>query len=180
MLALLLAAACSGDCSAQKAFKRMEKALMQPARIEATIHSHADGALAAELDSSLSLGHTVLLHETGKMAGDPVNKEYEELTTIELRAKLLLGLTRIGLLHNLRKIAHNDPPGPDPKSIETHDFARAQGGVSFKIRVEGQDAGEATVLIDRKTHLPTSRSQTVHFPNGDMHVTESYQITASR
>src|SRR5579862_1200172 len=122
MIALLLAVACSGDCSAQKSFARMEKALLKN-RIEAQTHSHAEGSVQADVDATLSIGHGILLHEQGTINGKPVDKSYEELTTPALRDSLLLGLARMGILHNLVKIANGDQPdtqGDLRKSMEPH------------------------------------------------------------
>jgi hypothetical protein len=179
MIALLLAVACSGDCSAQKAFSKMEKALNKN-RVEAQTHSHAEGAVQADVDATLSIGHGILVHEQGSINGKPVDKSYEELTTPALRDALLLGFSRIGVLHNLVKISRGDQPdtsGDLRKQLEPHDFAKASGGVAFKLRVQGHEMGDVTLALDPKTHLPTQRTQVVHFPNGDMHVTEAYKFT---
>jgi hypothetical protein len=60
--------------------------------------------------------------------------------------------------------------------LQVRKFVRKRGGVAYTLNVAGKDAGEAVLLIDAKTRLPRKRTLTVHFPDGDMRVTETYRF----
>ena len=109
----------------------------------------------------------------------------------KLREAVALGIARMGLLHNLAVLSLDRP------------IDRANGGfrewvkplaasdghsdvidgiscrrVDFHIDVDGRDMGEASVCIADATGLPVHRKQTVHFPQGDMVVTEWFKWEA--
>lgn len=105
----------------------------------------------------------------------------------KLREAVALGLVRMGLLHNLAVLTMDRPidkaeggfadwvkplAPSDGKSDVVNGIACRR--VDFHIDVEGRDMGEASVCIADATGLPIHRKQTVHFPQGDMTVTESF------
>jgi hypothetical protein len=113
----------------------------------------------------------------------------------ELEDAVVIGLTRMGILHNLAVLVSARPPDhadggvrewaqvkdvvaearvtPDALSEEAKALAPAV--ISFGIVVAGRDTGEATLWWDRQTGLPVERHQIVRFPAGEMHVRETYQ-----
>jgi hypothetical protein len=52
--------------------------------------------------------------------------------------------------------------------------------VAYKLRVGNREMGEATIKIDPKTHLPVSRTLTAHLDQGEMRVTETYQLKRAK
>ena len=96
----------------------------------------------------------------------------------ELRESLILGLTRMGLLHNLAKLF--SAAGPDHREggvaewVQVVDiYAQRDGTLSMRLMVADEDGGEAVLRLDREG-LPVLRTQTVEFPSGAMKVTERY------
>jgi len=179
MLALLLAAACSGDCRAQRQFEAMERRLLaRPVQLE--VHSHAEGAVQADATTEVFIGPAVRLRARGTWLGQPFAKDLDQPATPALRDAVLIGLTRMDLLHNVVNLAQGNPPdhaqGGVRESLQAVKFRRAKGGVSYVLDVDGRETGETTLFIDRKTRLPQSRHLTLHFPGGDMRVSESYRF----
>jgi hypothetical protein len=107
-----------------------------------------------------------------------------------LKEALLLGLTRMGLLHNLARLTANAPPDhadvgvrewvtlssfasdrTDPVNAPIPETFRH--GISFELTVAEQRAGSAVLEIDAHGR-PVIRRQTVEFPAGRMRVVERY------
>lgn len=104
-----------------------------------------------------------------------------------LREAVVLGMTRMGLLHNLARLTVADLPdhaeGGVAEWVETHSArwgptetvegveARA---LRFALRVAGTEAAEAMLWLDTATGLPVRRDQTTDFPGGTMTVVERY------
>lgn len=106
-----------------------------------------------------------------------------------LREALVVGLARMGLLHNLARLTAGQPPdhadGNVAAWVTTHDAVwgarrTVDGHVAqalhFAIQVSGADAGNATLWLDTATGLPVRRAQIVRFPTGTMTVTEAYRM----
>ena len=47
--------------------------------------------------------------------------------------------------------------------------------MDFGIEVEGKNMGEASVCIADATGLPLQRTSTIHFPGGDMTLSETFK-----
>lgn len=182
--ALLLAAACSGDCRAQALFQTMERRLLarMPAQLE--VVSHAEGAVQADATTQVSVGPATRLHAQGTFLGKPFQKSFDQPTTPGLRDAVLLGLTRMGLLHNVANLSQDLPPehadGTLRDWLQVAKFRRVKGGVAFSVLLDGKDVGPVTLLIDARSKLPRKRTQVVHFPGADMNVTETYSFPAQR
>jgi len=106
----------------------------------------------------------------------------------KLRETLALGVSRMGLLHDLVVLTRDRPiekaDGGFAQWVKplapTDGFSDTVEGVpcrrvEFHIEVDGRDVGEASVCIADATGLPVHRKQTVHFPQGDMTVVESFK-----
>jgi hypothetical protein len=106
----------------------------------------------------------------------------------ELEQSILLGFTRMGLLHNVATIGSGNPPehadGGVTEWIKVVNFTevvdedlkgRATQRFGFEILVDGQDSGTVTLWLDAETGMPARREQTVPFPDGEMKVVEIYR-----
>lgn len=105
----------------------------------------------------------------------------------KLREAVALGLARMGLLHNLVVLSMDrqvdKAEGGFDAWVQAVDV-KAGGAetvadvpctnVEFGIQVSGQRMGEAALCIADATGLPVLRKATVHFPAGDMTVTEKF------
>ena len=100
---------------------------------------------------------------------------------------LLIGLTRMGLLHNLAVLSAGSPPDRTDGSVRDWvQYAEvalkseepvgdtATRRFSFTVVVDGQPSAIAELWVDTATGLPVRRLQVVSFPEGEMRVLEQY------
>lgn len=110
----------------------------------------------------------------------------QEATPSDLGDAVLVGFVRQGLLHNLVMMCMGGAPDgtngvnrkrfallPTPARAATVE-GRDLTELPFKITVDGQEIGEASLFLDRATQMPVLRKQMVRFPQGVMHVEEHY------
>ena len=210
-LAVLLAAACSstkqtGPREAQADFEELEERLLDAPAVRSTSHLTAEGALTADVRCvhGVTRKGDAFLQAKGTLAGQPVDWTFvsngkrmtitgpsgkrESETPSDLRAGLLLGLTRMGWLHNVAMLSAGG--WPDATDGKIDDFVRAvnvmtgdeleedgrtKRALTFGIEVRGQVAATAILWIDSKTGVPIERWQKVQLPNGQMNVVETYE-----
>lgn len=98
----------------------------------------------------------------------------------DLREAIVLGFTRMGILHNLARLTGDAPPdhagGGAREWVRPHSFASADGipsSFGFSITVAGEPSGTAALKLDASGN-PFVRRQTVQFPSGPMRVVERY------
>lgn len=179
LLALLLAASCSGDCRAQQQFQEVERKLLS-GLLQLEVKTKATGPLAADATTDLSVGPATRLRTRGTLAGKPLEKSLAVPTTPDLRDAVVLGMLRLGLLPNLTRLAEGEPldyaGGGARDSLKAVKFRRVKGGVRFAVQRDGKDAGEATLLIDAKTKLPAKRTGTLRVEGGTVKLEETYRF----
>lgn len=102
-----------------------------------------------------------------------------------LQEALGIGMTRMGVLHNLAMLAAGAPPdrgdGGVREWVTVDGFSLGREGVlaedrhslSFQITVDGTPAGSAVLDLD-ENGIPVERRQVVSFPEGEMRVIERY------
>ncbi len=187
----------------------MEKALLERA-LNLRFDIAASGAVQARLVGELRLdGERLALRASGTFAGNQVevslDADGERLTGTNGTAKLdfpqppeladaiVVGLVRMGILHNLAMLIAGRPLDHAEGDVREWVVARdvvaearvtqglsdearrqASDAMSFAITVSGNEAGEATLWWDRATSLPVERHQVVRFAEGEMHVRETY------
>lgn len=184
-------------------FANLETRLLGAERVEIQFRVQAEGAVTADLGGSLQIlpGGTTHLTATGVFAGISVDlfihadsMEYEfgnESSQVSahrpdgLNEALLIGLTRMGILHNLAMLTVAAPPDRVHGGIQ--DWATVTGfdrdlhgegaqpshSLFFSLTVDGVPS--ATVELDLDSDgMPTGRRQFVEFPEGEMRVLESY------
>jgi hypothetical protein len=190
----------------------LEEQLMSADAIRIVFHVTAEGIIQADLRGELLLavnpggatGTEIHLGGSGLLGGQavdflaqteegllhfgPATQQLSMREPSALKAALLIGFTRMGILHNVARLVGGAPPD------------QAEGGVGewvtlssllqdeqastlmFDITVAGEPAGSATLTLDAEGK-PQTRRQIVHFPGGEMRVTERYtevQITGSQ
>ncbi len=166
----------------------------------------AEGAFEASLDGTLEItrGSNVSLEATGifgndsvrlhlhadasSMTGGSARRSFSDTLPAELKEALILGLTRMGILHNLARLTAGLQPdradGGVREWVVALDIAYGDDdhagnpSLVFTIFVAGTRAAEATLWFDPVTGLPVRREQIVSFPGGTMRVTESYDFSA--
>ncbi len=107
----------------------------------------------------------------------------------EANRALLIGLLRMGLLHNLARLGGLQAPDHGGGGVErwvTLDNFRPttyilggelEGALSFgfDVLVDGEPAASARLWLDPVSGLPRRREQTVRFAQGEMTVVEDYR-----
>jgi hypothetical protein len=132
--------------------------------------------------------HPTLVSDGQKMQGGSLEKTFASDAPPALGDAVLLGMTRMGLLHNLVALSGGAPPEGADGSMRTlasvSHVARGTNepvnGVEaerydFKVFVRGKPMGDATLWIDPRNGLPLKRHQVVHFPDGELTVDENYE-----
>ena len=166
---------------------------------EGVVNSHIEGTLVLQSGQAarLAAGGTFddrpvslrLESDGSQISGGSASGDFQEPTPRALREGLVLGLTRMGLLHNLAKLSSGLPPdatdGTARLWVKPTDIRRGKAQVGpdrtllpfhFGILVSGRPSGEATLWVDADTFLPVRREQTVIFPEGEMRVVERYPL----
>ncbi len=200
-LSMLLLLACSTLVAGEYAdIQAFEDALVKADTVQFEVKIEATGGVNATQTGTFVLGRpnnlridcagTFMGVETKpKVVSDGTtmtSPKGEEPTPTDLGDAVLVGFVRQGLLHNLAMMSMGGAPDgtdglnrkrfalvPRPAATTTQD-GREMTELAFKIIVEGQEVGEASLFLDKATQVPVLRKQVVHFPQGDMHVAEHY------
>lgn len=181
---------------AETAFSELEERLLGGG-LELSHHLVAEGAIEVDLRGRLWVGDQVELLATGTFAGEAydlrlstrgdllhggpnTDPSFERPRPTALVPSLVLGLTRMGLLHNVAMLVSGAPPdhsdggvGDWVQVVEPR-WTEDGEGLTFGIVVAGEPSGTATLWLDDEG-LPRRREQTVPFPEGEMRVVETYE-----
>lgn len=192
--------------SASEQLDRLEARLLGARRVHIEAKVQASGALQASFEGVTDLQdrNRARFSYTGSLAGKPAVVSLEsngrtldlrngaqsrnEPTGAESNRALLLGFTRMGLLHNLARcvqLAGPDHAGGGVTPWITLDSFRpttfAQDGelfgapsLGFDLLVSEKPAATVQLWLDPATGLPRRREQVVRFPQGEMKVVETY------
>jgi hypothetical protein len=181
-------------------FDALERALLDARTVAMDFHVTAEGAVEADVRGRLELGPdgAAVLRADGVFAGSPIDVMLHadaqrmrygtaaDPDTVprppHLREALVIGLTRMGILHNIARLTGGAAPdhadGGVAEWVTVGGFAEAVAGsagtppIAFDLTVAGRPAGSATLVIDAGS--PVVRRQTVRFPQGEMRVVERY------
>lgn len=179
------------------------EARLSAAAFELPFTVAASGAVDAEIEGSLATtpDHRARLEARGTFAGTAIDltlvsdgtrmvmatrtDTVEAPTPVQLQDALIVGLTRMGVLHNVARLTGPAPPDHagggvrewvlalDPGPAEIDGWERP--GLGFELQVAGEDVGSGVLLLD-EDGAPVERVQTVRFPDGEMRVVERYGV----
>ena len=200
----LLAALEEGEPA--EAFRLMEEGLMEMEDLRMSYTVESTGAFPSHLTGVLDLraAADTLLTARGSFGGEGMDmmilaqgdslicRSGAQQTTVSMpphvREALVIGLTRMGILHNLARLTAAQPPdhgeGGVREWVEAVDVrtptvppqegASSSRSFRFGIRASGQESGNAVLMINATSALPRMRMQEVRFPGGMMTVREEY------
>lgn len=206
LLAVLIAVSpAMGDEGAEAALAAVEQRLLDARQIGFGFDIKAVGVVRAALSGSATIGpgndagiiakgefggapaDITLSADSEAMGGGNGDMRFEADTAPALREGLVVGLVRMGLLHNLAMLSGGEPPDRidgtvrdwvtyTNVSVVQNDRA---GGIparrfQFTVVVDGQPAAIADLWVDAETGLPLRRVQVVNFADGEMRVLEQY------
>ena len=178
-------------------FGELERRLLATDHFALDYRVIATGAVEADISGSLELaGEATLLSGRGRFAGQDVElllkASAEELVLnsgdqrlalarpAQLEEALVIGVTRMGILHNLARLTGVTEPDHAAGGVQDwvvlDAFQSEQEDpelVSFALTVAGEPSGTASLMFDADG-LPSQRNQTVPFPDGIMQVQETY------
>lgn len=187
-------------------FADLERRLLEASALHLRYTVRSEGAFNAALTGSVDVSQhsrvdlraegtfgdsPATLHfrsDAQTVEGGSAHRTFREAAPPALHDALILGLTRMGLLHNLARLTAGLAPdhagGGVREWVEVRDVQIASdtaGGnphwlpLKLPIYVSGRRTAEATLWLDRRTGLPVRRDQVVTFPNGSMSVVEEYE-----
>lgn len=179
------------------AFRAAEERLLEATDSRVDFRVTSTGAFESDLTGRLVLGgegrarleaegtfgdqeQTLLLVSDGERMRITNGEDTVTASTPpHLEEALIVGLTRMGILHNLARLVEAAPPdhadGDVREWVRTRSFRRGErGSVGYDIEVDGRASGSAMLFLSPGTRLPGERRQTVEFPEGEMRVTEIY------
>jgi hypothetical protein len=213
-LTLLALAACMPPHAAsvapnqtpESALADLEERLLTAPTLHLRYRVQAAGAFSADLDGELRLegSDVVQLMASGTFGATPVQlhlhaadghmrggsgaQSFEGAVPDHLRSALVLGLTRMGILHNLSRLSRGLAPDHAAGGVREWVVARdvtlldqSEGGsgstpgLHFSIEVAGMPAAEASLWTNHEG-WPLRRTQTMRFPGGEVLVTEEYEV----
>ena len=187
-------------CDGEAVLAEVERRLLEAGIVSCEFRITSEGAFQAELSGLLEVRgrESVHLAAAGSFAGEGVEVALrvagDEMTygpgvipaaaprPAHLEKALLIGLTRMGILHNLARLTASRPPDRGEGAVQewvTAGLVRGCGSqadpLQFEVIVAGQAAGSAWLELS-EAGLPRLRRQVVRFPSGEMAVTEQYLL----
>jgi hypothetical protein len=201
---------CAGEASSpavEPSLEELEALLTAPSTsVHVPFEVEATGAVEVELAGDLFLGPegAARLEAQGSFAGREIDvmavSDGERLiwsgapeavpAPDGLRDALVVGLTRMGILHNIARLTAGAPPDHMEGGVrewvvvspDSAGAAPAPGlmgeGLAMTITVDGVPSGAFRLNFDEGGRLPRIRRQGVDFPEGRMEVTERYPTVA--
>ena len=172
----------------------LEERLAAADRVEIDADIRAEGALTADVHGSIHVERERVswIKVKGWFVGQPVQAKWSSVTPVsgyafdvqppEWAEAILIGAMRMGALHNWAKVMDGKDPDTGNGDVRTwvtaEDVAWAKGGwktrtLTWTIAVDGVRSAEAELELDARG-LPLRRRVVVHFPQGDMRVSERY------
>jgi hypothetical protein len=114
-----------------------------------------------------------------RVAGKPTASSPQPCAP-EVRDALVIGMLRMGLLHNAAMLIGGN--WPDHAEGNVHNWVRIERwqtldarSIKFDVVVRTDVMGDATLTFDAAgAGLPSERRQLIHFEEGDMDVSERY------
>jgi len=187
----------SAPLAATTRFEEVENRLLAADSLRCSYRVVSRGAFEADLTGTLNIaGDQVQVDSAGEFGGRPVDvllradrdsctfghrdQPLSIATPPELKKALLVGFTRMGILHNLARLIAGQPPDHGDGGVATwavvdsvRDDPVEPEAVSFDIEVAGNPSGSASLEFDAQER-PILRRQVVRFSSGEMRVEERY------
>jgi hypothetical protein len=198
-------AAARNDDPAQ-AYAALEARLLSASHVLIEARVQARGAVTADLRGRAEFNprNRMALNFSGALAGatrelalqsDGVRtllasapRRSEEPVRPETNYALLLGFARMGLLHNLSRLANLEAPegasGGAGRRLTVEEFRHGTYALSgplegafafgFDLLLDGRIVGTERVWLDPASGLPRRREETLQSPQGEVSIVEDY------
>jgi hypothetical protein len=192
--------------SAESRFRELERRLLGAESVRIRGAAGSAGAVISGLEGEalIASGNRAHLQFSGEFGGTEVTlalvadgeqmwggngtEQFESDVPAALTEGILLGFTRMGILHNLSLLSSASPPDGTDGTIdgwltvsnfawgesETLDGVPTQA-LTFDLTVRETPPAQVVLWLDQANGLPVQREQVVHFPDGDMRAVEVYE-----
>ncbi|HEY3822304.1 MAG TPA: hypothetical protein VGL81_34300 [Polyangiaceae bacterium] len=161
------------------------------------IESHFDGTVVAGPDGRMRLAlqgafggkdaDALFVCDGARMHGGARGQPLDLDAAPGLREGVAVGFVRMGLTHDVARLASGKTPDYIDGSVRRHlEMVGPEHAAGEPVRgaateqwtwllyVDHQKAADETLWLDARTGLPVRRRVVVHFPEGDMEVGEEY------
>ncbi len=195
------------DAWAEQTFGDLEERLLEASAVEVQFRIESKGAVESAVEGTLTWtgAEALSLVAKGTFAGEPIDLALQAdassfSTSVggsvresgprpaALVEAVAIGLTRMGLLHNIAVLVGGLPPDhAEGRVREWVEIGQVRLGepellgdakarpLELAISVDDQWIGEATLWL-AESGLPIEREQVMNFPEGQMRVTERYVV----
>ena len=192
--------------SAEIRFRELERRLLGAESVRIRGAAGSAGAVISGLEGEavIASGNRAHLQFSGEFEGTEVTlalvadgeqmwggngtEQFESDVPTALNEGILLGFTRMGILHNLSLLSSASPPDGTDGTIDSwltvSNFAWGDSGtldgvaadaLTFDLAVHEKPSAKVVLWLDQENGLPVQREQVVHFPDGDMRAVEVYE-----
>jgi outer membrane lipoprotein-sorting protein len=194
------------EVSAETRFQELERRLLEAETIYIDGGAGSTGTVESAFEGKVILasGNRARIQFTGQFASKNVlvalvsdgtkmwagngSDSFEEEAPAALNEGIIVGLTRMGILHNLAVLSEaSAPEGTDGNVHEWLTVTNFAWGdeetidgvitetMTFDISVDGKPSAKARLWLNKETGLPVQRQQVVQFPDGEMTAVEVYE-----
>jgi hypothetical protein len=175
----LLAASCR-TVTPEQSFAQLESRLLEMNPIDVTFALKSSGAVESASNGTLkATGRDVIVDAETAIAGSSTKRSHaltDHGSPVSQKRLLILGWTRMGLLHNMVMLASGKPIMHNVEQsvrVANVRWNRGERMFAFDVLIDGTKTADARLWLDASGR-PMRRLQTVQFPNGAMHVEEQY------
>ncbi len=192
--------------TAETRFLELEQRLLDAESVHIRGAAGSAGAVISGLEGQavLASGNRAHLQFSGEFGGTGVTlalvadgeqmwggngaDQFESEAPPLLNEGILLGFTRMGILHNLALLSSVSPPDGTDGAIRdwvtVSNFAWGESGtldgvaaeaLTFDLTVNGTPSAKVVLWLDQENGLPVQREQLVQFPDGEMRAIEVYE-----
>lgn len=187
ILALLAASCATGTApkDATTSFADLESRLLAMPKIDVSYEAESAGPFPSDVKGVLATdAKDVYLNVNGTVERAMImaiySTESDKNPPPDTRRSVILGWTRMGLLHNIYRRTHDqyfehaEGGIEDWVKVSNVKWDDSQKVYTFDIAVEGTGVATAQLWVDA-SGLPLRRTQTVNFPSGVLKVEERYK-----
>jgi hypothetical protein len=182
VVAVLLLAAVAAPTDAAASFAQLEQRLLQ-SDLDLTVHGLTTGTLDANIDATVAIAPPKVRIDVKGIVGPKTSTYFwldnDHHDPAAVQRAVVIAWLRMGITHNLvrllsnQEIEHVEGGIEDMVQVSAVHYDPETRTYAFHIIIGGHDLSKATLELDPRNR-PVHRLQTVHFPNGDMKVEETY------
>jgi hypothetical protein len=169
--------------AAPPTFDAVEAKLLGAAALVIEYQIVSEGAFPAEVkgDVHLTRDNRLRWRASGTFGGKPLSIDHvaDASAGVHLAEAVVLGWTRMGLLHNIARLSGGQPidraAGGAATWLAVTPTKTTAETIAYDLVVDGQPSGSGTLDVD-SLGTPRGHTMRVQFASGSMTVTERYSV----